>query len=63
MAQDGFRSIRLKEAVLEAVENYILAHPELGYKGIADFVTDAVREKLIALNATENTKRQGVVQE
>ena len=51
MSDDGFRSIRLKEPLLNAVEGFIREHPELGYKGIADFVTDAVREKLIELNA------------
>lgn len=51
MSDDGFRSIRLKEPLLNAVEQFILMHPELGYKGIADFVTDAVREKLLDLQA------------
>ncbi|MEM2256422.1 MAG: hypothetical protein QW497_06465, partial [Candidatus Bathyarchaeia archaeon] len=27
------------------IEEYIRAHPEMGYKSLADFVTDAIREK------------------
>lgn len=67
MSDDGFRSIRLKEALLNSVEQFILAHPELGYKGMADFVTDAVREKLIELNTqlanSEIKKKAEVAQE
>ena len=30
---------------MNKIEEYMKAHPESGYKSLADFVTDAVREK------------------
>ncbi len=60
MNDDGFRSIRLKSPLLNAVERFLMQHPELGYKGLADFVTDAVREKLIELNTQLGAAKQEV---
>ena len=62
---EEYRSIRLRRAVLNKVEKYILEHPEMGYKSLADFVTDAIREKLIELHSFESRKPEveEVVQE
>jgi metal-responsive CopG/Arc/MetJ family transcriptional regulator len=45
MPIDKYRGVSLQKELLDAVESYIKAHPEMGYKSLADFVTDAVREK------------------
>ena len=58
MAEDGFRSIRLKKSLLDAVEKFIMQHPELGYKGIADFVDEATRDKLLKLEAHYSAMNQ-----
>ena len=53
MEMNGYRSIRLKNAMIEAIEKYIQEHPEMAYKSIADFISDAVREKM------QELQRQG----
>jgi hypothetical protein len=45
-----YRGITLQKELVNVVEQYITTHPETGYKSLADFVTDAVREKCMALN-------------
>jgi len=40
-----YRGVTLQRELLNKIEEYIKAHPEMGYKSIADFITDAVREK------------------
>ena len=40
-----YRGITLQRELVNLIEEYIKAHPEMGYKSLADFVTDAVREK------------------
>jgi hypothetical protein len=42
---DKYRGVSLNRELVGAIENYIITHPERGYKSLADFVTDAVREK------------------
>jgi len=39
------RGITLQRELVNKIEEYIKAHPETGYKSIADFVTDVLREK------------------
>jgi len=45
MPMDKYRGISLQKELVGTIENYINAHPEMGYKSLADFVTDAIREK------------------
>ena len=45
MPMDKYRGISLQKELVGTIENYIKAHPEMGYKSLADFVTDAIREK------------------
>ncbi|MCW4047335.1 MAG: ribbon-helix-helix domain-containing protein [Candidatus Bathyarchaeota archaeon] len=45
MPMDKYRGISLQRELVDIIEEYIKAHPEMGYKSLADFVTDAVREK------------------
>ncbi|RLC75909.1 MAG: hypothetical protein DRI61_14170 [Chloroflexi bacterium] len=40
-----YRGVTLQRELLDLIEEYIKAHPEMGYKSLADFITDAVREK------------------
>ena len=40
-----YRGITLQRELVNKIEEYIKAHPEMGYKSLADFITDAVREK------------------
>jgi len=42
---DKYRGVSLQRELINLIEEYIKAHPEMGYKSLADFVTDAVREK------------------
>ena len=45
MPIDRYRGISLQRELVDRIEEYIKTHPETGYKSLADFVTDAVREK------------------
>ncbi|MCJ7423584.1 ribbon-helix-helix domain-containing protein [Candidatus Bathyarchaeota archaeon] len=45
MPMDKYRGISLQKELVGTIENYINTHPEMGYKSLADFVTDAIREK------------------
>jgi hypothetical protein len=40
-----YRGITLQRELVDKIEEYIKTHRETGYKSLADFVTDAVREK------------------
>jgi hypothetical protein len=40
-----YRGVTLQRELVNKIEEYIKAHPEMGYTSLADFVTDAVREK------------------
>jgi hypothetical protein len=40
-----YRGITLQRELVNKIEEYIKVHPEMGYKSLADFITDAVREK------------------
>jgi hypothetical protein len=40
-----YRGVTLQRELVNKIEEYVKAHPETGYKSLADFVTDAVREK------------------
>jgi hypothetical protein len=40
-----YRGVTLQRELINKIEEYIKAHPEMGYTSLADFVTDAVREK------------------
>ena len=45
MPVDKYRGVSLQKDLVGAIENYIKTHPEMGYKSLADFVTDSIREK------------------
>jgi hypothetical protein len=45
MPMDKYRGISLQRELVGTIENYVKAHPEMGYKSLADFATDAIREK------------------
>jgi hypothetical protein len=49
MPVDRYRGVSLQRELVDKIEEYIKTHPETGYKSLADFVTDAVREKCIEL--------------
>jgi Arc/MetJ-type ribon-helix-helix transcriptional regulator len=44
----GYRTVSLPEPLLERIEEYLSTHPE--YTSLADFVKEAVREKLDSLD-------------
>jgi hypothetical protein len=50
-----YRGVTLQRELLNKIEEYIKAHPEMGYKSIADFITDAVREKCEKLQVLTHT--------
>jgi hypothetical protein len=45
MPVDKYRGLSLHKDLVGAIEEYINTHPEMGYKSLADFATDAMREK------------------
>jgi hypothetical protein len=44
-----YRHVSLTRELVDRIEEYIKNHPERGYKSLADFVTEAIREKCIEL--------------
>jgi len=50
MPVDKYRGVSLQRELVDKIEEYIKTHPETGYKSLADFITDALREKCIELN-------------
>jgi hypothetical protein len=51
-----YRGISLRRELVNKREEYMKAHPESGYKSLADFVTDAVREKCGAQDFSAETR-------
>jgi hypothetical protein len=49
MPMEKYRGVSLQRELINKIEQYIKTHRETGYKSLADFVTDAVREKCIEL--------------
>ncbi|MEJ5292418.1 MAG: hypothetical protein WHS82_02385 [Candidatus Methanosuratincola sp.] len=47
----------LQRELVNLMEEYIKAHPEMGYKSVADFVTDAVTEKCSELKIIATTPK------
>ena len=45
MPMDKYRGISLQRDLVDTIENFIKVHSEMGYKSLADFATDAIREK------------------
>jgi hypothetical protein len=45
MPMEKYRGVSLQRELINKIEEYIKTHPEMGYKSLADFITDAVREK------------------
>jgi metal-responsive CopG/Arc/MetJ family transcriptional regulator len=56
---EGFRGISLKKELVDDVEKFIKEYPEVGYKNIAEFVSDAVRRRKEQLIQTYAVKPQG----
>lgn len=57
MPMDKYRGVSLQRELVNLIEEYIRAHPEMGYKSLADFVTDAVREKCSELKILVATSK------
>jgi len=45
MPMNKYRGVSLQKELVGTIENYVKTHPEMGYKSLADFATDAIREK------------------
>ena len=54
-----FRGISLKRELVDDVQNFINEHPTIGYKNVAEFVSDAVRRRKEDLIKTYGVKPQG----
>lgn len=57
-----YRGITLQRELVNVIEEYIKAHPEMGYKSLADFVTDAIREKCEKLRILTPPPEQPVLE-
>ncbi len=55
MAQDRYRSVRLPEELIEEIEKVIRSGKH-GYKSIAEFIKEAVREELREVDRTKSGK-------
>lgn len=44
--EKGYRGVSFMAPLINDVEALIKAHPELGYKTVADFVNEAVRLRI-----------------
>jgi len=53
-----YRGVTLQRELLNRIEEYIRAHPEMGYKSLADFITDAIRDKCEQLKILTPTPEQ-----
>ena len=49
MPKGEYKGVSLPKEMIEEINRIIREHPELGYSSIADFVKDAVREKMLKL--------------
>ena len=49
MPKDKYKGVSLPKEMVEEIEKIIRDNPELGYTSIADFVKEAVRDKLLKL--------------
>jgi len=46
MAKEGYKSLSLPEELVNDIKKIIQEYPELGYKSVAEFIKDSVREKI-----------------
>ena len=51
----AFRRISLKKELVDEIENYVLTHPEHGYRSIAQFIEDAIRRRAEDLHVFSST--------
>lgn len=49
MPKGEYKGVSLPKEMIDEISRIIREHPELGYSSIADFVKDAVREKMLKL--------------
>jgi metal-responsive CopG/Arc/MetJ family transcriptional regulator len=52
MPKDRYKGVSLPKDMIEEVERIVKEYPELGYTSVADFVKEAVREKILKLKQT-----------
>jgi len=57
-----YRGITLQRELVNVIERYINSHPEMGYKSLADFITDAIREKCEQLKILTPMPEQPVLE-
>lgn len=49
MPKDRYKGVSLPKEMVEEIERIIKDNPELGYTSVADFVKEAVRDKILKL--------------
>ena len=57
-----YRGVTLQRELVNIIEQYINAHPEMGYKSLADFITDAIRDKCRELRILTPTPQQPILE-
>jgi hypothetical protein len=57
-----YRGITLQRELVDVIEQYIKSRPEMGYKSLADFITDAIREKCEQLKILTPMPEQPVLE-
>ena len=49
MPKGEYRGVSLPKEMIDEINRIIRQYPELGYSSVADFIKDAVREKMLKL--------------
>ena len=58
-----YRSIKLPNGLVEAIENFIDAHEGYGFNSIVDFVKDSIRKNLEKYQKDQNTENKDINKE
>ena len=58
-----YRSIKLPDGLVKAIENFIDTRKEYGYNSIVDFVKDSIRKNLENYKKNQNTKNKAINKE
>jgi len=53
LPEEGYKSVSLPEHLEEMVRDFIENHRELGYRSVAEFVSEAIRLRLEDLKESE----------
>ncbi|NPA75606.1 MAG: hypothetical protein GXO25_05960 [Euryarchaeota archaeon] len=59
---DAWTAIRIPRAFKDSIDLFLIEHPELGYRSVAQFLVDSGRRRLEELNAALSGAARGAVE-